>query len=202
MDPTVKSLIENEFHETSPKRIQAIKFAELHGILNENIKVVRGDGKCFIRSLIVYLVTSRNRDACEEIFKPFADLNFERNLLDIIDAKSIDDNSDLMNHLCDNIYKSISDKWDYTVDKQYYLNPNNIDGFALEMVMRLLGVSKVTIYSLVPSANNGLVRSSSNAKPESQVEIVEIVKPIIPNVTTWSARLVCAQGRCHYNIIL
>lgn len=189
---SVERFIETEFHPNSPNKIKAMQVANLHKIIGRNVIKVRGDGKCFIRSLVHALILQRKSDVCFNILSRFVIDEYVEELFVTIEKKILNDDCALINHICTNIILHIDNNWDYEIDKSYYINENNIDGPVRDAVMRLLGISKVTIYSLIiPSTDK-----------EQNIKILQPSKPLLcEGVTPWSLELLCVHGFCHYNLL-
>ena len=116
-----------------------------------NIIRIKGDGNCLIRSILKYyeiklpnfynvVITNIFIMADEDIILPCQ--LYEFNL----------STSEYEEKICQIIRKLIIKKWDYKGSAKYHMDINSIDGSAISMSMRLLGVGKLNIFQAFEGA--------------------------------------------------
>lgn len=111
---------------------------------NNTLGLVRGDGNCLTRAIICYM-----RKHTPQIFVNIAISLFQLCNRDIIipDTDKYDDLIVIM------IRELISKLWDYKESSIYHMDDNAIDGDAIRMVMRLLGLNMLHIYQAFDGAD-------------------------------------------------
>jgi hypothetical protein len=185
---SLSEFTQTEFHQRSPCYQQANQIkTQIESDRTFNVIRVRGDGLCLIRAIIANINYLRDRDTVFNILQNFTD-NYQE-LLNLFDQKEYSGN--IIDDMCCNIKNQIIQKWDYKGCPEYHMDENSIDGLAVHFVMRLLCVSKLTIYSLKP-------------EPEkTYYQTIEIdSKYFMHNISGWHVSLICAQGKCHYSALV
>lgn len=153
---------------------------------------VCGDGNCLIYAIIVYLRYTRSLDAFVNTLLPFCD-EIALELL-IHSPDELLKNATHMKHIANQVRDHIVLKWDYKGVPDYHMNDRAIDGSAREMTMRLLGVDKLTCYSLCPETNEQYIR-------------ITTIQPNKPNLRPdiehkWQVNLLCQSSFTHYSALL
>lgn len=158
---------------------------------NSTIERVRGDGNCLIRAILRYM-----RSHTPQLLTNVLITLFEMANKDIIfpqfgvDRSSEDAYDDV---ICGMIRELIVKKWDYKGETAYHMNGNAIDGLAIWMVMRLLGIAKLQIYQAYYGAGRDhgwrdIVFDPSNKLFHSDIQGISII-------------LLTLNG-CHYTAIV
>lgn len=190
MTLSLEQFFNDNFVSTSPHRpIAQENYMVLKNQFSQ-VLTVRGDGNCLIYTVVTYLVYTRNFESIIDILIPYID---EESINDILNnpKKLINyyiTEPRFMNKIAENIRQSIKKNWDYDVPLQFQMDQNAIDGYAREMVLRLLGVEKLIVYSLYPDKE----QNSKIFKPSKKFFTIQV-----PYVVT----LICAQGYTHYSVL-
>jgi hypothetical protein len=179
MDSTELKHILSEFSPESGNYLK-IKYniENLNKLGFSRIIQVRGDGNCLIRSLLIYLKETRNPDIFTTIL-----LN---NHIDFDKILNFD-----LDHCTNCIREKVIRDWDLIIgigEWFYHMDDSAIDGLAREAVMSLLGIDKLTIYSLLPGSD------------EDSVKII-VTSKNFSGITKWHATLLCKTGFCHYSAL-
>jgi hypothetical protein len=185
---------EKEFSKGSPRfntsRAIAQKIVSDYGC---NVVEIRGDGNCFTRCLLLEIYLNRDPNIFFTLLDGYLSESEKNSLINLIgrkDPRSFRD-SELVTILCNKLRKLAFELWDYKVDKRYYNDENTIDGPIRESIMRLLCFEKVIVFSLNPGPNdrNPMVFEVNPSKFYKQV-------------SGWNGKLICAQGFCHYSLLV
>ncbi len=153
---------------------------------------VKGDGNCLIYSIIVYLYYTRDINSFVYSVMTYCD---KETLVELFRRpKYVITNYRMMLSIATNIRKCIVSKWDYIGSPWFHMNGDAIDGLAREMVMRLLGVSMITCYTLCPNERESYIR-----KTNIPTDLVDL-RPDID--TKWHVSLFSNFSFNHYAALL
>lgn len=188
MEKSIEGFLLENFHKESPRFGNARSIVDdLLAKVFSRVIQVRGDGNCLIRATIIHLLETRDMDVLFTIFEPF----LGSSTFSFLDTKA----DDLFEKLVLSIRSNVLSKAEDLAGDQanlvpYYMDGTAIDGPARTMVFKLLNVQKATIYSLAPSVG------------DLNPTVFEIDGPFLSDVATWDINLICAQGMCHYSVLL
>jgi hypothetical protein len=149
---TIEQYLVTEIGGTPGKvvRISEIIYEIAERTSNSTIDRVRGDGNCLIRVILRYM-----RRHTPQLLTNVLITLFEMAGRDIIfpqfDGNRLTEDA-YDDVVCGMIRELIVKKWDYKGDPVYHMNEEAIDGLAIHMVMRLLGVSKLSVYQAFDGA--------------------------------------------------
>lgn len=128
---------EIRFNQQKSQRIPIIVQEIKNFCGKDSLITIRGDGNCLIRALFTYMEHNTPRI-------------YQNNIVDIllmankdIELSHADDPHTL---LCEIVRDLVVKKWDLKGEHSHHMNENAIDGLAIEMVMRILGIDRLNIY--------------------------------------------------------
>lgn len=153
---------------------------------------VWGDGNCLIYSVIFSLYHTRDSNSFFAILNPFCDENATSFLLN--DPSALLHDHAMMQRIAANIRQFVINTWDYIGSPEFHMNEHAIDGCAVMMVMRLLGVNRLVAYT---------IHRIDDDAPMEQYTIDTRTHDLRPEITTkWNVSLVCTCGYDHYMALL
>lgn len=190
-DIELMEFLKQNFHNSSPNFQRAKETVDkLIDLGFTTVKQVRGDGNCLIRALLLHLIETRDKNIMFAILINFISIEL---IIEFFETK--DDK--IFEVLVQNIRDAVLENLNLCENVQqrelipFMMDESAIDGFALEQVMRLLNVQKMTVHSLCP-----------NAGEDVETVFQVIGKFLTPDVAPWESTLISAQGRCHYSTLL
>jgi hypothetical protein len=193
---TLDQFVKKQFHPLYRNYSSAISHTSSikQELGDRQVLRVVGNGNCLIKSIVAYILCTRDASIIELLLLPLLDKSKVDLLVATKDnikcvAQIID--SDIIDELCQTIRDKIVNEWDYIGCPEYHLDANAIDGLAREMVLRILCVGELVVFSLNPNKNTSY----------KKIITVDTTK-FKNNVTPWKVTLICAQDFCHYSALI
>ena len=184
VNPKLLAYLEEEVGKNPSKKksfdtiLKSIRDAGLEGTIIR----VRGDGNCLIRALLVDLV-AKAKSITGNLLAELCLQNGAEIIVDF-DAEKI----------CVLVRDLVSRLWAYKGGPEYHMNENAIDGLAVNMVMRLLGVTKLRIYQAFDGTDRKAGWRDIELDPKMEPLFTQDTKGVTAHIFTLDGR--------HYNGIL
>lgn len=158
---------------------------------NSAVERVRGDGNCLVRAILRYM-----RKHTPQILINVLIALFEMAGRDIIfptfnESRTIEDVYDDV--IVGLIRELIEKRWDYKGNPSYHMSGDALDGLSISMIMRLLGLNKLSIYHAFEGAGR--------KQGWRDITLGKDEKLFHPDIQGITIILITLNG-CHYTAIV